>query len=109
MRDFLLTHSQVLLQDDSGIPLEYFATDLWDLHHLGRYAGPIDRFKERYQPALARAYDALPVRETLPFSYGYRWKANESSMMLALETHTVPKAIPLTEEQAERIQQAMPR
>jgi hypothetical protein len=109
VRDFLLIHSKVLLQDDSGIPLEFFSEDLWDLHHFGNYAGPIDRFKEHYQPNLDRAYKLLPEHEILSFSYGYRWKAKESSMMMALEANHVPKAIPVTEEQATRILQAMPR
>ncbi len=109
VRDFLLSHSRLLLQDDSGIPLEHFVPELWDLHHLGHYAGPIERFTQHYQPALAAAYQAQPSTDYLPFSYGYRWKARESSLMLAIETNAIPKALPLTEEQAANVLRATPR
>lgn len=81
-RDFLLAFSDTLVQDDSGIPYRYFAPAKWELRCFGCYAGPIDLFKERYQPDLAQEF----VRQAgapLPFSFGYRWHPKESGLLLA--------------------------
>ena len=81
-RDFLLKHSDTLVQDDSGIPLRFFRAREWQLRFFGRYAGPIDLFKERYQPELRDAY-ARSLPPPLAFSFGYRWHPRESGMLVA--------------------------
>ena len=52
VRDFLLTHSKAIVQDDSGIPIAAFDPAKWLLRFFGSYAGPIDIFKQYYQPQL---------------------------------------------------------
>jgi hypothetical protein len=82
VRDFTLTHSDLLVQDDSGIPLRHFDRARWQLRFCGRYAGPIEIFKQHYQAELAAAYRAaapLPMG----FSFGYRWVPSESGLLLA--------------------------
>jgi hypothetical protein len=82
VRDFLLTNSTLILQDDSGIPFRFFASDKWDLRFAGRYVGPIATFKEFPQPDLARAYTENP-RAMLDFGFGYQWQPRRSSLMVA--------------------------
>lgn len=82
VRDFLLTHSSTLVEDDSGIPLRDFVAEKWNLRYFGAYSGPMETFKEHHQPAMAAVYqEARPP--ALPFSFGYRWHARESSLILA--------------------------
>ena len=63
VRDFLLTHSKVILQEDSGIPYRYFAKDKWDIRLYGHYIGPINRFLKHGQLDLQK--DAKPASRLL--------------------------------------------
>ena len=82
VRGYLLAHSKVILQDDSGIPYRFFTNDKWDLRFYGKYLGPINRFLPNKQPDLekARAANSAPP---LPFSFGYQWQPSRSSLMIA--------------------------
>src|SRR5438309_948990 len=44
IRTFILDHSNIIVQDDSGIPLEYLDPNKWNLRFFGVYLGPIDIF-----------------------------------------------------------------
>ncbi len=94
VRDFLLSHSKTIIQDDSGIPYRFFTPGDWEVRLAGHYRGPIDLFKESYQTDLEHAFKAQPPME-LPFSAGYRWHSNESSLMLATALKAIPKAEPV--------------
>lgn len=95
-RDFLLTHSISILQDDSGIPLRFFAPDLWSLFYFGTYTRPIELFDGKFQPELRRSYELAGGGRPLPFGTGYNWKPGESNLLLAVRkgTHPVPSASP---------------
>ncbi len=93
-RDFLLSHSKTIVQDDSGIPYGNFPQEQWYVACLGRYPGPIDMFKSRYQRDLASVFNSIKPAP-LTFSFGYRWRSNESSIMIATALSHVPKAIPV--------------
>ena len=82
VRDFILARSDLILQDDSGIPYSFFEPDKWSVQLFGRYQGPIATFKEYPQPDLARAY-AEEHPPPLDFSFGYEWHPNRSSLMVA--------------------------
>lgn len=82
VRDFLLTHSTTIAQDDSGIPIRDFDAAKWNLRYFGAYSGPIETFKQYAQPDLAAA-SAVTTVPALPFGFGYRWHAAESSLILA--------------------------
>jgi hypothetical protein len=86
VRDYLLTHSVSLLEDDSGIPIRYFAQG-WKLHPYGRYVGPINLFSGQYQSKL---HDVFAKGRTTPidFSLGYRWRPSESNILLAVKDGT---------------------
>ena len=80
VRGFLLAHSKVILQEDSGIPIRFFAKDKWDVHYYGRYVGPINRFKKYPQPDLAKEN---ATNTALEFSFGYQWQPSRSSLIVA--------------------------
>jgi hypothetical protein len=84
VRSFLLQHSALILEDDSGIPLAYFDPKKWRLQPYGRYVGPLNIFGRSYQPGMAELFrrDAKPI----DFGIGYRWQRNESNLLLAEKT-----------------------
>jgi hypothetical protein len=82
VRDFLLTHSKVILQEDSGIPYRYFAKDKWNIRFHGHYIGPINRFLKHGQLDLAKDANASQPAP-LPFSFGYQWKPSQSALIVA--------------------------
>ena len=82
VREFLLTNTQTLLQDDSGIPLRHFSSGDWKLEARGRYTGPINLFAGHYQSRLADLHRVQKPGQ-LPFGVGYRIRAAESSLLLA--------------------------
>jgi hypothetical protein len=81
IRNFILDHSRMIVQDDAGIPLAYFDHDKWNVRLFGNYIGPIEIFKQHYQPRLTDLY-----RESNPpplqFNFGYRWNYKESNLMV---------------------------
>jgi hypothetical protein len=80
VRGMLLDRSATVLQDDSGIPLAYFDRKKWKLQPFGRYVGPLSIFGHAYQPAMTELFrKATPI----DFGIGYRWRHNESNLLLA--------------------------
>jgi hypothetical protein len=80
VRKLLLASSATILQDDSGIPLAYFEAKEWRLQAFGHYAGPIPMFASFYQPRMAELFQgARPIE----FGIAYRWRKNESNLLLA--------------------------
>ena len=85
-RDFLLTQSKAIVQDDSGIPISAFDPAKWLLRFFGNYEGPIDLFKQYYQPALQGLYQQshpAPIH----FGIGYRWSPRRSTLIVATQRH----------------------
>jgi hypothetical protein len=82
VRGYLLTHSKVVLQDDSGIPYRFFTSEKWDVRFYGRYTGPINRFLKNGQLDLAKD-NAAAAPSPLPFSFGYQWQPSRSSLIVA--------------------------
>lgn len=100
VRDFLLSHSVSLLQDDSGIPVRFFAQG-WQLHPYGRYVGPISLFGGQYQAKLKDVF-AKGHATPIDFSLGYRWKPMESNILLAVKdpSATAFEIAPVTGKQS---------
>ena len=84
VRDFLLAHTATLIQDDSGIPLQYFDPAEWSLQAYGSYHGPIAVFPNRYQMKLHHLF--TKSHPTLNFGIGYRWRAQESNLLVAMRS-----------------------
>ena len=86
VRDFLLAHTATMVQDDTGVPLNYYDPKKWDLRPFGRYLGPIGIFPGRFQPKYAELF-----RKSRPidFGIGYRHRPSESNVLLAVKTAQV--------------------
>jgi len=82
IRNFILDHSNRIVQDDSGIPLAYFDPNRWNLRLFGVYLGPIDLFKQHYQPRLQEIF-RLGNPPQLDFGFGYRWNYKEANLIVA--------------------------
>ncbi len=81
IRDFLIANSATILEDDSGIPLAHFDDKKWQLQPFGHYLAPLGIFPRTYQPKLQELFRrATPI----DFAYGYRWRRNESNVLLAV-------------------------
>ncbi len=91
-RNFLLGHSDSILQDDSGIPFRFFSPDTWNLFLFGKYTRPIEIFDTKFQPELRRAFETDSTVRPLPFGTGYQWRPGESNLMLAVRKSAVPRA-----------------
>jgi hypothetical protein len=81
VRDFILANSATIIQDDSGIPLAYYNPRKWRFFPFGRYAGPIAEFAGRYQESYAELFRRS---QPMDFGIGYRWRANESNLLLSV-------------------------
>jgi hypothetical protein len=81
VRDYLLANSATIVQDDSGIPLGYYDVGKWKFFPFGRYNGPIAEFPGRYQEEYA---DLFRRAQPMNFGIGYRWRTNESNLLLAV-------------------------
>jgi len=87
VRDYLLKHSDAILEDDSGIPIRFFAQG-WRLYPYGRYVGPIPLFAGQRQAQLNDVFGkgrAVPI----DFGLGYRWRPMESNILHAVKDSTV--------------------
>ena len=80
-REFFLTQSKVILQDDSGIPFRYFAQG-WSVRLFGSYDQPVSLFSTFRQNDLRQAYATQPT-SPLPFGSGYRVSQMEGNLLLA--------------------------
>jgi hypothetical protein len=91
-RDFLLTNSATIIQDDSGIPLGDYNPKKWRFFPFGHYAGPIGEFQGRYQQSYAELFRRA---QPMDFGIGYRWRAYESNLLLSV--HLGPDEAPPAE------------
>jgi len=82
IRNFILTHSNRIVQDDSGVPLAYFDPNKWNLRLFGTYLGPIDLFKQHYQPRLRELFQQS-IPPPIDFGFGYRWNYKEANLIVA--------------------------
>jgi len=82
IRSILLDNSSTIVQDDAGIPLAYFNRDKWNLRLFGTYTGPIETFKQHYQPQLRELYDQSNP-PPLDFGFGYQWNFKISNLIVA--------------------------
>ncbi|MGV7216228.1 hypothetical protein [Bradyrhizobium sp. UFLA05-112] len=82
VRDWLLANSATIIQDDSGIPLASYNARQWRFFPFGRYLGPIAEFPGRYQERYAELFSRA---QPIDFGIGYRWRMNESNLLLSVK------------------------
>jgi len=83
VRAFLVENTATLVQDDSGVPLRFLDGKDWELAPFGRYLTPLGIFPRTYQPKMRDLFVKGPA-EKLDFGVGYRWRPNESNLLLAV-------------------------
>lgn len=91
IRGFLLENTATLVQDDSGVPLRFFDAGEWRLKPFGRYLKPLGIFPRAYQRDMQDLF-AKGRAEPLNFGIGYRWRPNESNLLLAVRRPAVRAA-----------------
>ena len=80
LRNFILTNSNNILQDDSGIPLKYLDTNIWNINYWGTYNRTIPLFYNFLQPELITILqDSTPLN----FKLGYNGSLNKTNIILA--------------------------
>jgi hypothetical protein len=90
VRNFLMARSNIIVQDDTGVPARYFKSEEWSLTPFGAYLGPIEIFKGMYQPQLQQIFrKGNPPK--LDFGIGYRWRGHDSNLLLAVKKNTVAR------------------
>jgi hypothetical protein len=82
IRNFILDHSKTIAQDDAGIPLADFNHNKWNVRVFGNYVGPIEIFRQHYQPKLKEIFEQSGP-PPIDFNFGYRWNYKESHLIVA--------------------------
>jgi hypothetical protein len=112
IRAFILEHSNMILEDDTGVPYNFLKRGKWQTALFGQYSRPDNPFKKEHQPDLERAFaDRANVRP-LGFSLGYGSGRRPSHLLLAVrtpETVAVKPARPASEakDREARIKQVL--
>ena len=81
VKNFLLSNSRVIVQDDSGIPLRSFGKG-WTVNLYGRYVPHAEMFGKYHQADLAALFEKNPPPE-LGFAFGYHWQKERGILILA--------------------------
>jgi len=84
IRANILGRSDLILQDDSGMPLRYLKATDWDVRLYGKYVKPITVFNYRSQADLRKAYEEPGRAKELHFPIGYGSNRSPSNMQLSV-------------------------
>ena len=84
LRNLILSNSQFVLEDDTGVPYRYFKRQGWEVQLYGSYAKPIEDFPITVeQKDLKAAYlDPASKVKPLPFHFGYHWVSKIDNLLL---------------------------
>lgn len=82
-RAMLLDTTDLVVQDDTGIPYRYISHSPWQVKLYGKYHKPIRPMEYAYQKDLEEAYKAKTAATDLPFPFGYHWRGSQSGLILA--------------------------
>lgn len=87
IRRLILSKSSYHIQDDTGIPYQYFDPNAWSMELHGRYHKPISAFSPGlFQKDLKAAYaDPTLHKGDLTFSLGYHWSTRKQNQMIAIK------------------------
>ena len=84
VKELILTNTESLFQDDTGVPYRDFKKRLdvdWQLY--GEYTKPVKDFgDEKFQPDLDSLYKSSKDKKEIPFSLGYHWGSKKQNYML---------------------------
>jgi hypothetical protein len=91
LRKYILENSNLILEDDTGVPFRYFRSSDWQVQLYGEYSPPDRPFRRQYQNDLAEAFQDRARVRSLGFSLGYGYGRRPSSMILA--RRKLPRAL----------------
>jgi hypothetical protein len=109
-RNFLLKTSDLILQDDSGLPFRSFLPGTWHLQLYGIYTDPLPIFHLHRDQELDAAYHSGNYAGPLSFGAGYHVNGNDANLLLAIRDHGLPylPPTPLAMTSAVVVPQAAP-
>ena len=83
-RNYILNSSNLIVQDDSGIPYKYFVNGKWNINLFGIYKRVIPLFSTRIQPDMVAAYrdTSKLITSKLPFVIGYNTAFGETNLQV---------------------------
>jgi hypothetical protein len=82
IRNIILSRTNIILQDDSGLPFSFVNNDNWTTELYGKYTRPIGLFSGRVQKSLREEFKKRKS-QPLPFRIGYNISHNEPHLILA--------------------------
>jgi hypothetical protein len=82
-RAMVLGSADILVQDDTGIPLRYIRKAKWQAKVYGKYHKPIKPMEYGYQRDLETLFNEQAGDRPLPFPFGYHWRGEQSGLILA--------------------------
>jgi hypothetical protein len=85
VKKILLEDTKVIFQDDTGVPYrDYISAGNWDVKLYGKYARPVADFGNyTIQPDLRDAYKDSSKVTRINFAYGYHWRTDNASLLVA--------------------------
>jgi hypothetical protein len=82
VRNYVLSHSAAILQDDSGVPLKKLTDAGYSVKLFGNFTHTIPLFKAEFQPDLKAAYEKEKAA-AVPFMIGYTAPDGECNLQWA--------------------------
>ena len=84
IREFILSKSNYLVQDDTGIPYKHFNNGQWNVSVFGEYEKPVSDFSDNlFQEDLDSVYKSPSYLGPLNFSLGYHWGSKKQNQLVA--------------------------
>lgn len=88
IRSFILNNTNCILQDDTGIPFNFFRQN-WDIHIFGTYTKPtLPVFRSYKQDSLSEYYLKYKA-EPIPFPIGYGYIKRTPNLIFAVSVKKV--------------------
>jgi hypothetical protein len=94
IREYILANSNLILQDDTGVPYHMLKPTEWQVQLYGEYSHPDKPFTSEWQTDLADAFKEPGRVKELGFVLGYGSRRRPSSMMLATRIAAPPTPPP---------------
>ncbi len=80
IRNLVLSQSDAVVQDDTGVPFRYFKPAEWESQFYGKYAKPVKDFNYGYQQDVATKFNTDKSIKAIDFTFGYHWWTDKSSV-----------------------------